>query len=79
MKQLGSLLLVFGAGSFLLNLLGQEFTLIMWIDTWGRGVGIAIRLAMVGLGILFLVLGARRAAEVAQPAAPQPPKPPGRA
>lgn len=79
MKQFGIFLLVFGAGSFVLNMMNYEFTLMMWINTWGPTVGVVIRVAMIGLGILLLVLGSRGATEGAQPAGTQPPKPPGQA
>ena len=56
MKNIGGLLVLLGAGSFVLNMLGREFTLIMWIDNWGPTVGLVIRIAMIVVGAgLFLV------------------------
>ena len=39
-----------GAGSFVLNLIGMEFKLLMWIDLWGPQVGLAIRLGLMAVG-----------------------------
>jgi hypothetical protein len=50
MKGIGSLLVLLGAGSFVLNMVGYEFSLLMWIDNWGVEVGWAIRGAMVVAG-----------------------------
>ena len=50
MKQFGITLVLFGIGSFVLNLMHYEFRLLMWIDQWGRGAGIAIRVGLVVLG-----------------------------
>ena len=56
MKGIGGLMMLLGAGSFLLNMLGHEFILIMWIDLWGPTVGILLRIAMivVGAGLWFV-------------------------
>lgn len=55
MKSFGSLLMLMGAGSFVLNMIGYEFSLLMWIDMWGEMAGWAIRGAMVvvGAGLFF--------------------------
>ena len=61
MKGLGGLLVLFGAGSIVLNLMGREFQLLMWIDTWGEGVGWAIKIALILLGAgLWLMGGAKQ-------------------
>ena len=57
MASIGALLILLGAGSFVLNMLGREFVLIMWIDNWGPTVGIAIRVAMIVVGIIMLFMG----------------------
>lgn len=56
MKNIGSLLLLFGIGSIVLNLVGYEFKLLMWVDNWGETVGWAIRGAMIvaGAALFFL-------------------------
>ncbi|MDH5411349.1 MAG: hypothetical protein OEY16_08180 [Alphaproteobacteria bacterium] len=55
MKSFGSLLMILGVGSFVLNMIGYEFSLLMWIDNWGETVGWVIRGAMVvvGAGLFF--------------------------
>lgn len=50
MRGIGSFLFIMGAGSFVLNLIGMEFTFLMWIDLWGPNVGLAIRLGLMALG-----------------------------
>ena len=81
MKSIGWLLVFLGAGSFVLNLIGYEFKLLMWIDNWGVEAGWAIRGAMVVAGGVLLFLGmkgetaAEATAEPAQPAEFQQPEP----
>jgi hypothetical protein len=72
MKSIGWLLVILGAGSFVLNLIGYEFELLMWIDNWGVEVGWAIRGAMVvvGGGLLFLGMKSEAAEAPAEPAEP---------
>ncbi len=55
MKQIGGLMALLGAGSFILNMLGREFSLLMWIDNWGPTAGMAIRIGLivVGAGLWF--------------------------
>lgn len=56
MKTIGGYLFFFGLGSIILNMLGYEFRLLMWIDNWGTGVGWGIRLVLVvGGGVLWLL------------------------
>lgn len=56
MKQIGGLMAFLGIGSFVLNMLGREFSLLMWIDSWGPTVGTIIRvgLVVVGAGLFFI-------------------------
>ena len=65
MAQLGWLMIVFGGGSFLLNLLNYEFRLLFWIDNWGTATGNAIRIGLIVVGALLLVLGSIRRREAA--------------
>ncbi len=56
MRQLGAILVIFGLGSFILNMMGLEFTLLAWIDNWGRATGTGIRFGMIALGaVLFFM------------------------
>ena len=50
MKSLGTWLFVFGVGSSVLNLIGYEFSLLFWIDSWGAETGWAIRAGMAIVG-----------------------------
>ena len=76
MKSIGWLLVVLGAGSFVLNLIGMEFRYLMWIDNWGMEIGWAIRGALIVAGgvLLFLSMKAGTAAE-APAAHVSPPEP----
>lgn len=62
MKGIGGFLILMGLGSFVLNMLGREFILMMWIDTWGPGVGTGIRIGLIVLGVALLVLGNKQEA-----------------
>ena len=68
MKSFGSLLLFFGIGSIVLNFVGYEFSLLMWIDNWGETVGWAIRSGMVivGAGLYFFTPSGEQQDETAE-------------
>lgn len=67
MRQAAVLLMVFGFGSMGLNLVGMEFRLLGWVDTWGPTVGWAIRAALAVVGVvLFFVDRRQQAAEAAK-------------
>ena len=57
MKQLAGLLLFFGAGSIVLNLVGMEFTLLMWMDAWGEATSWFIKIGMLVAGAGLWLLG----------------------
>lgn len=59
MKQIGGLMVLFGAGSFVLNMLDREFSLLMWIDNWGPTVGMAIRIGLVVVGASLWVMASK--------------------
>ncbi|MDJ0498149.1 MAG: hypothetical protein QNJ89_09985 [Acidimicrobiia bacterium] len=54
MASLGWYLIIFGAGSGLMSLFDYEFSLLMWIDTWGDGFAWLIRGAFI-LGGMSLI------------------------
>lgn len=56
MKNIGMYLMLFGIGSIVLNLIGYNFSILMWIDNWGDTVGWVIRggAAFAGAGLWFL-------------------------
>ena len=56
MRGFGGTLILFGAGSFILNLLGMEFILLVWVDLWGTLIGNIIRVVMIVAGIGLLML-----------------------
>ena len=66
MKSWGKWFVIFGAGSFVLNLLGMEFVILSWIDSWGPTVGIAIRVGLIVSGAAMWLIGHKK--EAAQPA-----------
>lgn len=60
MKGIGGLLVLLGAGSFVLNMLDREFTVISWIDNWGPTVGMAIRVVMIVVGAALWFMGNKK-------------------
>ena len=57
MQGLGGFLVLMGAGSFVLQFMNMEFTLLSWVDNWGVGVGNGIRIAMIVVGAILWLLG----------------------
>jgi len=66
MKQIGLYLVIFGAGSMILNLFDYEFRLLMWVDTWGPTVGWGMRSALVAVGAVMFFLGGQGAQQGAR-------------
>ena len=60
MKGIGGLLVLLGAGSFVLNMMDREFTVISWIDNWGPTVGMAIRVGMIVVGAALWFIGNKK-------------------
>ncbi len=60
MKGIGGLLVLLGAGSFVLNMMEREFTLTMWIDNWGPTVGTAIRIGLIVVGAALWFVGNKK-------------------
>lgn len=57
MKNIGGLMVLFGGGSMLLGFIGYEFSLMMWVDNWGTGVGWVIRAAVIVVGAVLWFKG----------------------
>lgn len=57
MKSLGGYLFFFGLGSIILDFVGMQFMLLMWIDNWGSTVGWSIRIGMLVIGGALWLLG----------------------
>ena len=57
MQGFGGLLVLLGAGSFVLHFINMEFTLVSWVDNWGPAVGNAIRIGMIVVGAIVWFLG----------------------
>jgi hypothetical protein len=56
MKSVGTYMFIFGAISIALHFFNMELRLLSWIETWGPGIGWAIRvgLVVVGAGLWFV-------------------------
>jgi hypothetical protein len=57
MRSIGGLMVLLGAGSFVLHFLDVEFILLSWVNTWGVDVGYSIRIALIVVGAVILLLG----------------------
>jgi hypothetical protein len=60
MRGFGFLLLLFGAGSFVLKEMDMHFRLLFWVDKWGEDNGNIIRVAMAVVGLVLVVLSFRK-------------------
>ena len=69
MQRLGELLVLFGAGSFVLRLINMDFILVSWVDNWGPTVGNGIRIGMIVVGAILWLLGKQAAARESTPQA----------
>ena len=47
MQGIGGFLVLLGAGSFVLHFMDMEFRLLSWVDNWGPGAGMGIRIGMI--------------------------------
>jgi len=52
----GFILFLTGMMALILSLVGVQLSFLTWIDHWGGGVGMIIRLIMVAVGIVLIVL-----------------------
>lgn len=68
MKSIGMYLMFFGIGSIVLNQIGYEFSILMWIDNWGETVGWAIRGGAAAAGAAIWFFAPAPAEEEAQEA-----------
>ena len=67
MQGFGGLLVLLGAGSFVLHFMEREFTLLSWVDNWGVGIGNGIRIAMIVVGAIIWYLGSKQASAESSP------------
>ncbi len=69
MQNIGGLLVLLGAGSFVLHFMNMEFMLVGWVDNWGTGIGNGIRIAMIVVGAILWFAGRQQAAKSESPPA----------
>jgi hypothetical protein len=67
MQGFGGLLVLLGAGSFVLHYINMEFILVGWVDNWGPGIGNGIRIGMIVVGGILWFLGKQQAAKQESP------------
>ena len=67
MQSLGSLLVLLGAGSYVLHMINMEFILVSWVDNWGVSTGNGIRIGMIVVGAILWFVGRQSAARPATP------------
>ncbi|MEM9820453.1 MAG: hypothetical protein AAF985_05255 [Bacteroidota bacterium] len=53
---LGFALFILGMVSIVLSLVGVKLAILVFIDAFGRGIGFAIRLLMVIIGVVLIVV-----------------------
>ncbi|MFT4705535.1 MAG: hypothetical protein ACI81R_003246 [Bradymonadia bacterium] len=59
LAQFSALIIMLSIGSFALKYFNMEFTLLMWIDSWGPSTGNMIRVAFIVVGVVGLIAGSR--------------------
>jgi hypothetical protein len=69
MQGFGGLLVMLGAGSFVLRFINMDFILVSWVDNWGPAVGNGIRVGMIVVGAILWFLGRQSAAKQTPPQA----------
>jgi len=60
MKGIGGLLVLLGAGSYVLQMMEREFIVLSWIDNWGPTVGTVIRVGMIVVGAALWFMGNKK-------------------
>lgn len=60
MESFGRLLAGLGLISAVLSFVNYELTVLLWIDSWGTGIGWLIRIALFVAGAALVALPARR-------------------
>jgi hypothetical protein len=60
MRSIGFLLLLFGAGSFILKEMEMEFRLMGWVDKWGTDTGNIIKIVFAVVGLILVGLSFRK-------------------
>lgn len=68
MASLGGLLVLLGIGSFILPLMGRQFTLMEWVDPFQPWAGVGV--ALIGIGLIGIATARKAAAPPATVAAP---------
>ncbi len=63
MKQIGSLLAVFGIAAIIFGFMDRAPRLLMWIYNWGDGVAWAIKIALVVVGGILYFMGSKNNTE----------------
>lgn len=53
----GKFLAAAGVLSIVLNFIGWNLKILMWIDNWGTGAGWGIRIGIVVLGVVLILVG----------------------
>jgi hypothetical protein len=71
MRSFAGFLILMGAGSMVLHLIGFEFILMSWVDSWGETAGWVIRGVVLTLGLVLAATGSAK--PKAPPAPPAPP------
>jgi len=75
MRSFAGFLILMGAGSMVLHIIGFEFILMSCVDSWGQTTGWIIRGAVLALGLGLAVSGRCNSCQSTAPASQAPPPP----
>jgi len=65
LSSIGGLAVILGLGSFILDFINMEFTLLAWVNNWGEDRAIVIRIGLIVVGAILWFI-ARKMPEPAE-------------
>lgn len=66
LSAIGGFLALAGVASIILNFIGYNLRILVWIERWGTGAGWAIRIGLIVVGLLLLFLGQKYSSKSAE-------------
>ena len=59
LSAIGGFLALAGVGSIILNFIGYNLRILIWIDKWGTAAGWGIRIGLIVVGALLWFIGSK--------------------